>query len=307
MHIFHKNTKQSINYGFIVGTGRCGSTILAQILNNHTQICVPFELQIAFECAHNGNRIREIFTSGDHVHYSANDFINLIKKTCPYHLDQYFNYQSYLHSLNYPQNDVKTFLENFYKEICKSQKKSIFLEQTPWYGQNLPFLKEIFPDMKVIHIIRDGRDVALSFARSPWWSNDPIHNLESWTSEVEEIRLFCKENHDNCIEIRYEDLVCDSKKTVSEATSFLGYKFEKQQLDPSHFIDYMSYFKTKLENTRTSEGFNKWKSNKKNALFSDSLYAWKKKPEIFAQYSNPKTDELLKSYGYTTMATSTLK
>lgn len=47
-----------------------------------------------------------------------------------------------------------------------------FAEKTPRIGFILPFLYETFPDAKFIHIIRDGRDVAISLAKRPWYRND---------------------------------------------------------------------------------------------------------------------------------------
>jgi hypothetical protein len=47
-----------------------------------------------------------------------------------------------------------------------------FAEKTPWNAFLLPFLARTFPDLQVIHIIRDGRDVAASHIRRPWLRAD---------------------------------------------------------------------------------------------------------------------------------------
>ena len=47
-----------------------------------------------------------------------------------------------------------------------------FCEKTPGNCFIQPFLKETFPDAKFIHIVRDGRDAALSLSRKPWYRND---------------------------------------------------------------------------------------------------------------------------------------
>ncbi len=47
-----------------------------------------------------------------------------------------------------------------------------FAEKTPRNSFIIPFLYETFPDAKFIHIIRDGRDVAISLAKRPWYSQD---------------------------------------------------------------------------------------------------------------------------------------
>ena len=43
-----------------------------------------------------------------------------------------------------------------------------FVEKTPRNCCIIPFLNEAFPDAQFIHIIRDGRDAALSLSKKPW-------------------------------------------------------------------------------------------------------------------------------------------
>lgn len=43
-----------------------------------------------------------------------------------------------------------------------------FVEKTPRNCCIIPFLSEAFPDAQFIHIVRDGRDSALSLSKKPW-------------------------------------------------------------------------------------------------------------------------------------------
>lgn len=43
-----------------------------------------------------------------------------------------------------------------------------FCEKTPRNCFIIPFLYKVFPDARFINIIRDGRDVALSYSKKPW-------------------------------------------------------------------------------------------------------------------------------------------
>lgn len=45
-----------------------------------------------------------------------------------------------------------------------------FAEKTPQNCFVAPFLAEAFPDAQFIHILRDGRDAALSYSKQPWLS-----------------------------------------------------------------------------------------------------------------------------------------
>lgn len=47
-----------------------------------------------------------------------------------------------------------------------------FAEKTPRNSFIIPFLHKTFPDAKFVHIIRDGKDVALSLLKKPWYRAD---------------------------------------------------------------------------------------------------------------------------------------
>ena len=47
-----------------------------------------------------------------------------------------------------------------------------FCEKTPGNCFILPFLHRTFSNAKFIHIVRDGRDAALSLSKKPWYRND---------------------------------------------------------------------------------------------------------------------------------------
>ena len=48
---------------------------------------------------------------------------------------------------------------------CRTYGDGKMLEKTPANALRLPFVKKVFPDAVLIHIIRDGRDAALSYRR----------------------------------------------------------------------------------------------------------------------------------------------
>jgi len=259
--------------GFIVGTGRCGTTILAQVLNSHSEICVPCELQIICGIG-NGDRLHERYIAGDFEKYGSEDFISLFEKRCPYYFDRYFDYREHFRQLKYPQKDLRRLLTVLFDHICYDQKKTIFLEQTPWYGQRLDLLQELFPEMKVVHIIRDGRDVAISYARTPWWSNDIAGNLIRWDKEVNVIHSFGQRNPENYIEVRYEDLLTDPARELSRILDFFGIFIEDEMLDAGNLIEYSDMFKGNYNEYISNENM-KWKREKRNVFFNENIQSWK--------------------------------
>ncbi len=296
---YYRGTMKQV--GFIVGTGRCGTTLLSQVLNAHTKICVPHELQIIVSIG-NGDRLYDIFTTGEYKNYKANDFINLIARCCPYHFQQFFDYHSHFNNLPYPQNNLSELLIGLFDHICYSYGKEIFLEQTPWYGRKLDELLEIFPDMKLIHLVRDGRDVAVSYARTPWWSKDIGKNLEQWAGEVEHIESYREKFGARFVGIRYEDLVCNPPEELSRILNLFDEVFQPSMILPENLIDYTKMFiDNKLDFISEAQkrwDNNKLSTNKKDVFFKGSIYSWKKYDSYNFSAITAKVADTLHKYGY---------
>ena len=109
-------------------------------------------------------------------------------------------------------------------------------ENTPEHALCLPDLQHLFPAMKVIHIIRDGRDVAVS-----GWH----HNLRKkgdafrqkfpdlpayityllqghWAPYITAARQFSAARPDRYLEVRYEAMHQDGETRVKQLLTFLG-------------------------------------------------------------------------------------
>lgn len=268
--------RNEIEIAFIIGTGRCGTTMLAQMLNSHSDICVPHELQILFEYSGNGSRLYEIFQNKGNLEYEANEFIGLIRDICPHKFHEYYDYRTFFEKKKYPITDLKELVNDLFFDIARSNKKKVFIEQTPWYGQNIRILNSLFPNAKYIHMIRDGRDVALSYARTSWWSNNINENLQKWSHEVYKIRNDCENilSNKQYIEVKYEEFVVSPGLYLNRISEFLGVKFQNQMLDPGEYINYRKYSTTN-GNKLSSDSRNKWDVSKQNATFIQSAYAWK--------------------------------
>jgi hypothetical protein len=55
-----------------------------------------------------------------------------------------------------------------------------WVEMSPRNAQFAPELVQMFPDMKLVHSVRDGRDVACSLARLPFGPEGPLAGLQRW-------------------------------------------------------------------------------------------------------------------------------
>lgn len=109
-----------------------------------------------------------------------------------------------------------------------------------WGPDNLlhiPAIASTMPGVLFIHMIRDGRDVALSLFKKgfihpfPW---DKKRSLMAaglhWKWKVERGRRFGWQIRDRYLEIRFEDLVLRPVKALDEIGRFLGHDFDYGQI-----------------------------------------------------------------------------
>lgn len=79
-----------------------------------------------------------------------------------------------------------------------------------------------FPEAKMLHVIRDGRDVATSWMQQ-WFGPASIRDAARlWRDHVQVNRAWGRRNASRYLEIRYEDLATDIEDQIGKLESFLG-------------------------------------------------------------------------------------
>jgi hypothetical protein len=119
-------------------------------------------------------------------------------------------------------------------------------DKTPMYMRHLPLLERLFPDAQYVHLIRDGRDAALSFLRMPegtftrtWAHPESAAQFAClWRTEVEAAReLGGRIGPSGYLEARYERLVAEPEEVISSICAWAGLPFEPEMLEYSAAVD----------------------------------------------------------------------
>ena len=113
-------------------------------------------------------------------------------------------------------------------------------DKTPLYMQHLDLLERLFPDARFVHLIRDGRDAALSFLSVPaglmteGWGHprDAAGFACQWATEVASAReLGARVGGQRYRELRYEALVADPEGELRTVCAFAGLEYDPAMLD----------------------------------------------------------------------------
>ena len=119
-------------------------------------------------------------------------------------------------------------------------------DKTPMYMRHLDLLEQLFPSAQYVHLIRDGRDAAISFLQMPagtytrTWAH-PASAREFaclWRVEVSAAReLGARVGPDRYHEARYEELVAEPAATVRAICEFAAIPFRDEMLAYSTAVD----------------------------------------------------------------------
>jgi hypothetical protein len=129
------------------------------------------------------------------------------------------------------------FLRIVMDEICALQGMQRWAENSPEGMLYLPLIKELIPDARMVHIIRDGRDVATSLGRLryvrafPW---EERHSLIGcglyWEWIVQQGRNFGRSADADYIEIHFEDLLARPQETLSRIGQFIDHPLDYEEI-----------------------------------------------------------------------------
>jgi Sulfotransferase family len=148
--------------------------------------------------------------------------------------------------------------------VLDEQQKAGWVEMTPWNIGAAPILHRLFPEMRMVHCIRDGRDVASSVANIWWGPDDLVDGLYWWCERLRGAEAASRMLPEDVLHlVRFEELVViDRLRALNELCSFLG-------IDDSGVIE---FFDTQM--TAQSANAGRWRKDldAEEAFGFDGLY-----------------------------------
>jgi hypothetical protein len=115
---------------------------------------------------------------------------------------------------------------------------------------HLPLLAQLLPTARFIHVIRDGRDVALSLQKFLWGPTNLYCGARYWARMVSTGRKDGVDLSDRYFEVRLEDLMLYPDKTAAELGEFITRgRYPKQVQD----------FVERVNRSRKPENVQVWK------------------------------------------------
>ncbi|CAA9224673.1 MAG: Sulfotransferase domain superfamily, partial [uncultured Chloroflexia bacterium] len=188
---------------FIIGVGRSGTTLLRTMLAAHPDLAIPLE-------THFIARLARKCEQADNPWDYFLDEVTSSSRWSQYQIDRALLEERIAAIVPF---DLTEALRTFYKLHAERLGKPRWGDKTPRYVIKMLIIQRVLPEAHFIHIIRDGRDVALSVLEQPWGPATIEEAATWWVTSIREGWHQAKAAH-AYMEVHYEQLLLETQSTL---------------------------------------------------------------------------------------------
>ena len=192
---------------FIIGSPKSGTTWLQVMLAAHPQITTTVELTLF-------NRYTAPWITA-----WKEELANIEKGRWHQGLPFLWTEQEFYGFL-------RKFAEEVYHKVAQNKRQAThILDKHPAYSMYIEDINRLLPQARFIHVIRDGRDVAVSMMsarREIGYGTSTIQNSAlAWKQHVRSAQT-ARQYPERYMEVRYEELHSDATTTIESVFNFCG-------------------------------------------------------------------------------------
>ena len=208
----------------IVGSPRSGTTLLRFMLDAHPLLAIPPETNFL-------SRAADLLRASPYLKLDLFELITQHAEEAPSWPDFQLSKQAYWEAIkDIEPFDKATGFREFYRLYARENNKPRWGDKTPLYALHIEAIGKLLPEARFIHIIRDGRDTALSL-RNLWFS--PGESMEAqakfWSHNVTNCRAQGLK-HGRYLEVYYEHLIADPIPILQKICDFIELRYDPQMM-----------------------------------------------------------------------------
>ena len=224
-----------IKINFIIGPGRSGTTLLVVLLNNQSNCISTPEIHHFIFFYKKYKDIQSVSLEliedfknylSDFFKYKKNPLIGPVNYT----LIDRLNIGD---TITYAQFTKLIYL-SLYGEKGIANEINVIVDKNPYYTLHIDNIIRIFPQAKILALLRDYRAYALSNMQSqkPWVTKkSPFYYGHVWNLFLRKITEG-KRKYSNSVKVmKYEDLVINKTQSVKEIMEFFGLAYSESVFD----------------------------------------------------------------------------
>ena len=238
---------------FVIGTGRCGSTLIQELLCRHPEVgfLSNVEDRARFLPAAAGRFNNELYrrlppslTRKGRLRYAPSEGYRVLARSVSPMVTDSFRDLVAADAMPWVADRFRAF----FTERARAQRKPVFVHKyTGW--PRTGFVREVFPEARFINVTRDGRAVAASALRTSWWKGHmgpeawqwgplPPAYAAEWEASGYSFPVLAAQcwkilmdayaaarnlvPADRWMDVRFEDVLADPDARFKEMLAFMG-------------------------------------------------------------------------------------
>lgn len=214
----------------IVGTGRCGSTLLQAMLMSHREVRIPTETQYF--------QFFDPVVLGLPDPLADTEVEAYLERVGATHAGKILRSvpggeEAYAAEVRSGMRSARDQFGWVCDRLAAGQSGLVLGEKTPQHWPFLDRILSLYPQIRVIHIHRDPRDVVAGLMSMRWWASRSVRRTAKyWRKALLSAELW--QRHLGPARhriVRYEDLVADPEGVLRGVVEFLGLDFDPAMLD----------------------------------------------------------------------------
>ena len=219
---------------FVVGCGRSGTTLLRLMLDAHPDLAIPPESHFLSRFGHAPERYASPGGGLDPERLAADI---LRTRTFAAWGVGHDDVLRRVRELPAPATFVDV-VDAVYRAYAEPRGAARWGDKTPRYVLDIPLFDRLFPGSRFVHIVRDGRDVAMSLRSVRFGPDDPMGAAAFWARRVRAGRSDgARLGPERYAEVRYESLVADPARELRTICDVIDLPWDPAMLDYHRGVD----------------------------------------------------------------------
>jgi len=224
-------------YLFIVGCARSGTTLLQRMINAHGQVAITPESPWICRLSKPSTGLtsegvvtpeliplllKDLNPRFARLNIGGEELLRLLARDRPVH--------------------YASFVSGIFDLYGKAKGKALVGNKTPGFVRKIQTLQRLWPEARIVHLIRDGRDVCLSMINRPLndvnrgplctWAQDSVTTAALWWEWSVKLGRQAGNSLGSELyhEMRYESLVAQPANECAALCTFLGVPYQEAML-----------------------------------------------------------------------------
>jgi hypothetical protein len=213
---------------FVVGVPRSGTTLLRLMLDAHPQLAIPPETNFIPRLVRAWRRLDRRGASEEDKRAKAFEVLRRHRRWADWNVGE----EGLRRRLARTPLTLGDAARSLHLEYGERVGKPRWGDKTPIYLRDMTLIQEALPEARFIHLLRDGRDVAVSWTEVSWGTETVLEAAEEWVTRIRKARRSSRRLVPGTyLEVRYEDLLAEPERVLRRVSEFVELPWDSRMLD----------------------------------------------------------------------------